>query len=426
MIKMFYLLTLVCAFTSFGAHSEVSTEQLNSQNEHKLVQIKIVNRISGRKVSIGSGFFVDGKGLLATNYHVVRKAVLYPEDYQVKFVDSAGKEHFADVIEIDVLSDLALVQSTLDTSSYLTLSDSLPDKGVTIFSMGNPSDIGMMVVPGTYNGIRSDQLVDFITFSGAINGGMSGGPVINSQSLVVGINVRSMPGKQIGFLVPVDKLKQLMTQHQANLKASAKTDFYMRINQQLMDHQKAFYQEVLTSDWPVDSLGSALVPQKILSILSCWGDSNEKQEKRQYQAVSTGCNVGDNIGIDDMGSRRTYVGSINYNFEWIQSDSLNSWQLAQLYQRRIKTKGVKNADRRHIGNYFCKQDVVVNSTKQRLKTTICTRSYRKFAGLYDVVFAALLLGKDDQGLVAKFNLTGVSQDTGQAFTHKFVESIKWN
>lgn len=427
MLKSLCIALCLLSFSfSQSLNAQPSADQLNTQNSQKLVQVKIINRISGSKVTIGSGFFISANGLLATNYHVVKKAVLYPEDYKVTFIDSLDKEHDAEIADIDVVNDLAILKSSIAEAEYFHLAESLPEKGVAIYSMGNPSDIGMMVVPGTYNGLRTDSFIEYITFSGAINSGMSGGPAINSRSLVVGINVRNMPGKQIGFLIPVKKLALLLVKYQASNNTDVSQLFYEKITQQVTEHQSLYYQTILASEWPMDSLGSAIVPQKIQEELSCWGNSNDKDEKRQYQAVSSGCYLKDNIGIDNTRKRQTYVGGFKYSFEWIQSDKLNVWQLANLYQKRLKVSTLKNASSVDVSDYFCDQNIVLNQAQQRLKTTICTRSYRKFSGLYDVATSALLLGKDDQALVAKFYLNGVTQETAQAFSLKFMENIKWN
>ena len=77
--------------------------------------------------------------------------------------------------------------------------------------MGNPLDLGMTILPGTYNGIAGGSFYDRIHFSGSINPGMSGGPVINRNGQVVGINVATA-GNQVSFLVPVHKVMDLLAE----------------------------------------------------------------------------------------------------------------------------------------------------------------------------------------------------------------------
>ena len=79
----------------------------------------------------------------------------------------------------------------------------------TIYSLGNPHDLGMILVPGTYNGLQKYSFYPRIHFTGAVNAGMSGGPTVDAAGKVVGVNVASA-GNQLGFLVPADALQALL------------------------------------------------------------------------------------------------------------------------------------------------------------------------------------------------------------------------
>jgi hypothetical protein len=70
--------------------------------------------------------------------------------------------------------------------------------------------------------------------------------------------------------------------------------------------------------------------------------------------------------------------------------------------------------------------VIVNEQNSSIKVSVCTRAYRLYPGLFDVSVRALLLGKEDQAIIGKFAINGVTASTGQAFTSKFVENIRWN
>ena len=65
---------------------------------------------------------------------------------------------------------------------FFEISDTTPTKGEELFSLGNPHDLGMIVVPGTYNGLKKESFNDRIHFTGSVNSGMSGGPVVNAQT----------------------------------------------------------------------------------------------------------------------------------------------------------------------------------------------------------------------------------------------------
>lgn len=422
--------------------AELSANDLIKQNENKIVQVTIVNRVSGQKVSFGSGFFVNTQGLLVSNYHVISRVVAFPEDYTVEYINAADEVHQVEIVDIDVINDLALLQSveeqtelseiqqeesaliktTLKPTEFFELATDLPNKGQALYSIGNPLDLGMIVVPGTFNGLINHRFTDEINLTGSINPGMSGGPTINSDAKVVGINVTTR-GNQIGSLVPVEKLHTLIDNFQNRSTALTKDGFMQQITQQLTDYQTALFGPILVAEWPMDTLGSALVPQKIAEYLSCGSSTNQSDEKRQYERVSTGCQLNEWISLN---SSSKLVG-LNYSFEWRKSGQLNEWQLANLYQRGVRHNSRKSqVSTRDTTNYHCDQRVIMNEQNSTIKASICTRAYRLYPGLFDVSVRTLLLGKDDQAIIGKFAINGVTASTGQTFTRKFVENIRWN
>src|SRR5256885_623492 len=111
------------------------------------------------------------------------------------------------LLALDVPRDLAVVKMDRAGLPYFdfdprALGARLP-KGERIYAMGNPLDLGFTIVEGTYNGLVDKSYDERIHFSGAINPGMSGGPVAGSDGRVVGVNVaKRLAGEQVGFLVP--------------------------------------------------------------------------------------------------------------------------------------------------------------------------------------------------------------------------------
>ena len=133
----------------------------------------------------------------------------HPTKYRIEYLDHQGNKDELTLQSVDVINDLALVKrSTKVDMPFFKLTQQIPIKGQELFSLGNPHDLGMIVVPGTYNGLKKKSFNDRIHFTGSVNSGMSGGPVVNFQNEVVGINVATS-GNQIGFLVPHQKLVTL-------------------------------------------------------------------------------------------------------------------------------------------------------------------------------------------------------------------------
>ena len=74
-------------------------------------------------------------------------------------------------------------------------------QGERIYSLGNPLDIGFAVIEGTYNGLVERSFYPTIFFAGSLNPGVSGGPTLDQQGRVIGINVAARrDGEQVSFL----------------------------------------------------------------------------------------------------------------------------------------------------------------------------------------------------------------------------------
>jgi serine protease Do len=176
----------------------------DSQEEHKEVQG-------------GTGFVVSEDGEIVTNYHVVENA----DKVEVRI----NKDRFtAKVVGKDPATDLALLKvDARRTLTKLPLGDS--DKlrvGEWVMAVGDPLNFDKTVTVGVVSakdrsGLTSDlstrSFESFIQTDAAINFGNSGGPLINVNGEVVGINTAMFrPAQNIGFAVPVNTLRNILPQ----------------------------------------------------------------------------------------------------------------------------------------------------------------------------------------------------------------------
>jgi hypothetical protein len=97
-----------------------------------------------------------------------------------------------------------------------------------------------------------------------------------------------------------------------------------------------------------------------------------------------------------------------------------------LYTNQLNQAGYRtNAGVEDVTNYHCDQDNIFNLQSSTSKSVMCVRAYRKYEGLFDVKFASILLGDDNQTLLSRYTLQGISQELAQAFYQKFVEQVSW-
>ncbi len=167
-----------------------------------------------KQKALGSGFLVDSAGHVVTNAHVVDGA----DTVRVKLADD--REFEAKVKGKDVRLDLALLElqgaKDLPTPEALGSSGDLR-VGEYVVAIGNPFGLGHTVTMGIVSAkgrtIGAGPYDDFIQTDASINPGNSGGPLFNLRGQVVGINTAINPnGKGIGFAIPVDALKDVLTQ----------------------------------------------------------------------------------------------------------------------------------------------------------------------------------------------------------------------
>ena len=170
----------------------------------KLVQIRTLLRNSNTQASVGSGFFVAANGLIITNFHVASQLALEPERYRGGYVPIDGKEGEVELLAFDVRNDLALLrvkgQARRGMPVLAFREEAKPlNRGERIYSLGNPLDIGFAVTEGTYNGLVQRSFYPRILFGGALNPGMSGGPALDDNGRVVGVNVsKRLDGDLLG------------------------------------------------------------------------------------------------------------------------------------------------------------------------------------------------------------------------------------
>ncbi len=167
--------------------------------------------------SLGSGFVIDPKGLIVTNYHVIKDA----DEISVKFSDGS-KLKVVKVLGRDQKSDLALLQVEPEKPLVaVKFGDSVKMRiGDWVMAIGNPFGLGGSLTVGVISAKKRDinaGLYDnFIQTDAAINRGNSGGPLFNMDGEVIGVNtaIISPTGGSIGigFAIPSQTAQRVVQQ----------------------------------------------------------------------------------------------------------------------------------------------------------------------------------------------------------------------
>src|SRR5947208_61445 len=170
--------------------------------------------------ALGSGFVVDKTGHIVTNYHVVQGA----QKVEVNF--SGSDRLKARVVGSDPSTDLAVLQIDAKARALAPLPLGNSDGvrvGDSVVAIGNPFGLDRTATAGIVSAVQRQiqapngfTIGKVIQTDAAINHGNSGGPLLNADGQVIGVNsqIQSESGGNvgIGFAIPIDTVKDVVSQ----------------------------------------------------------------------------------------------------------------------------------------------------------------------------------------------------------------------
>jgi serine protease Do len=211
---------------SFGDNGQDPMEDLfnrffrdrmpNQQQQPGQGQPKMKPQRRPHAQGLGSGFIISPDGYILTNNHVVKGAD------KVKVQLTNGKEYTAKVIGADAPTDVAVIKVDANNLPTLKLGDSEAlQVGEWVIAIGNPFGLTSTLTVGVVSAkgrssMGIEDYEDFIQTDAAINMGNSGGPLLNVDGKVIGMNtaIVSPSGGSlgIGFAIPIDMVKNIYKQ----------------------------------------------------------------------------------------------------------------------------------------------------------------------------------------------------------------------
>lgn len=182
-------------------------------------------RFRERIKSLGSGAIISNDGYIITNEHVVANAV------EIVVTTPGGEEHEATVVGSDYITDIALLK--IKGKDYHAIPVGNSDEviiGEWVIALGNPFGlfdinsepivtVGVVSALGQDFGRQADRRVylDMIQTDAAINSGNSGGPLVNANGEIIGINTWIISGSEsmsanigLGFAIPINRVMRLV------------------------------------------------------------------------------------------------------------------------------------------------------------------------------------------------------------------------
>lgn len=411
------LLVLITLALVQPGYAQGDSSSIYKNVEQSVYQVRVINQQSGKKTAIGSGFIVMEPNIIATNYHVVSTFVNDPEEFELDYLSTTGKSGKLELLAVDVIHDLAVLKANEPLGTPLHLAQ-VPQKGARLYSLGNPLDLGFSIIEGTNNGIMKNSDDNNILFSGSLNPGMSGGPTLNEQGEVIGVNVATS-GNEISFLVPGQYLATMLER----LKLSGfeqDADLDERIAEQLRGNADKYIKRLTDAKWTTLPIGKLVVPGDIEGYVRCWDNSSKPDPDELMRVYYTRCTNDSNIYLDDG----LEVGSLAYEYIWLTSDKMTPPRFYKGYQTQNSSVLESKAGKNDVTNFACHTDFT-QVAGQEFKMTICRRDYLNYKGLSDMMVTGAMVGYPQQGMLFNMDMTGIDFASGVQLAKRMMEGFKW-
>ena len=415
-----------------------SARALFSRSKDGIVQVRVLLASAGEQSSLGSGFLVRDDGAqgawVVTNYHVVSALAIDPQKYRIELRGSNQRVARARLVALDVVHDLAVLRTEPEASTpptawqVLTLRDAPLVQGSKVFSLGNPLELGFLISEGIYNGSVESRIYEQMLFSGALNSGMSGGPAIDDNGQVVGVNVATRrDGEQLSFLVPKRYALELL--QTAWRDGGARTEWRSEIARQLLAHQRFVAGKLLDPSAGASGAGAQAgfssqvlsgrpVPTLDGNLTKCWA-SGMDGERLRYQRDRLDCDLQSELFVRG----NLHTGSLSIGHTLLRNDRLATPQFIALgAHSNPGWRGVGQGTG-ELTRAEC-QDDYVQTASHVYRVAICARAYRKFEGVYDYSVQATQVDDARERLSSHIDLRGFSFDNAQRLGRMFLERLQ--
>lgn len=380
-----------------------------------LVQLKNdLTRIRGQQ-NTGSGFLLHRPDWVVTNLHVIDPAVVEPEAFRLTILGAQGQRLAGRILAIDVVNDLALLETALPLKGIpLRLTEHRLLAGHYAYAMGRPSGDGFVVVPGVLVGAWDS---DEWTLGGTIQAGMSGGPVLNANGELVGVN-RAVyrEGPRDSIIIGPNPVRRLLTQALERPYADERAmneDVVLQLRHAAALMAKQMVQDAVQKE----TLGPFQVP---VTMTDCDGRRfNEFNER--FELYTLDC---DDQSIQDPDELFPVAGH-RLRHLWLRNPQFNRWQTARAANDTLEffRQDGHTIAVRHRGTWDCRQTRVRNAHAVSLDLHACRRSHLNWPGLYDYRLRAAALVPGPDALVTLLDIEAVDSASATVMTQAWLEAI---
>ena len=407
-------------------------QRIYERTRGRLLQVRTLLKTQDSQSSVGSGFLIDDQGHLVTNYHVVSQYALQPNRHRLVYATVDGQQGALELLAFDVVNDLALLRP-VDPAGLsgrgaveIRAADKPLPRGARIFSLGNPLDVGFAVAEGSYNGPVERSFLLTLFFGGSLSGGMSGGPALDENGRLVGVNVAARrDGEQVSFLVPAEPVRALIARGRGG---PALTDpAWPEITRQLLLHEARLVDRFIAQPWRNAGHPLYTIPVPQETWMRCWGRGSP-QAARGLQFERSDCEMDSRIFV----SGPLLTGFIKVRHEAYDGSRIGALRFAQRHSASFANEFAGVNDRLRTAAQCVEHNVAATARPGGqgptlpLKAVVCLRAYKKLEGLHDLMVLVATLDGRTVGVQGRLDAHGVSLPSAQRLTQHYLDGFAWN
>tara|TARA_B100000925_G_C22010120_1_gene475838 strand:- start:5196 stop:6458 length:1263 start_codon:yes stop_codon:yes gene_type:complete len=410
------LFWLIFSLSQFAIGS-FANDFLYQKYSKSVFKVFITAESGEEKVSHGTGFPVRRDGYIATNYHVIDRVFSTENKYKIS-VNIEGKIIDAEVINFDIVNDLALLKVNKEFSTIFEVGIGEINNGERVYSLGYPKSLNFSIVDGIFNGENNPFGNDIFYVSSPLNSGMSGGPSVDEAGRLVGINVSILrKSNNISFLVPKRFLKSLLEEG-INKKYSSENlnDYYQKIEESLLLKQESISEEFFTSIKRKDYLGfEYLTPSRIFD---CWEDKI-KHSSGKFDVYVNDCRLGFYSGyIDDK-----LIGMISVRNSFYDGSKLSSPGFMNIIKSDAFHSSFRFPTGKFVDSRVCREFLSKNKNNVNLKISFCVAKMRHHTKIFSGSLKLFSMTKKKKEMLSKVILHGFSKDFINKTFNQFIHGI---
>ena len=399
-----------------------ATDRTYDRIKPSVLTIQVHSGDAEAKGSLGSGYVVSESGRVVTNYHVVGAFVDEPGRYSIRARSAAG-ERPATLVAFDLANDLALLQVDGLRAPPLALAHEVPPPGSAIVSFGNPQGLGLSLIEGIFNGFAEKGFVDRMLLSMPLNAGMSGGPILNQRSEVVGTNVSVMwLQNSLSFGVPVSKARPLLEAAPLVLTPDAlREETHRQLVALEADAVARVIEPLATAgDGARTTVGTAEL-RRPPELFDCWNNLQVFKDEG-ITKISYGCNLQFTPSVESLGA----VGSVELLVEHFASTRAGRWGFYGALSDHPGTHHeVEPRDPRN--GVLSAPECVGERTRAgslTWKVHTCLNAFVKHPGLFNFDMVATSVSRPDAAVFVGLHLRGFRFESFSSVARSLLTDIR--